>query len=341
MAMNEFAKLRASYSPDNIRQLNDLTALTERRLQEFQKNREFLKLYVATAFEIAIEIKRATAVNICTLAFPVEVPPLPESHPLMVALGPLDGMITSNFDTLAIETRTRIAEFDNLARVEMGLVWKGYLLTLNTPPQNWFTYNYAALGCLRILATVSGANAIEVIEERGLVSTNGVDPMNWPPPGFFKVYFQNRDRLVSRSIIADRGAMFIAKLTGVFPQGVKGFEPIAGIEKPTETKEFTSEEAAKAWLLGDGLHDFQWPVFSVEILNLEGQQVWGAYHASNDVLKNKNEVWWYEADPGRTEREKAAAERRASVKSRSNATLGTLSLRPNLSTGSSPRRAAS
>lgn len=107
--------------------------------------------------------------------------------------------------------------------------------------------------------------------------------------------------------------MFIAKLTGVFPKGVKGFDPIPGLKEPTETKEFTSQEAARAWLLGDGLHEFRWPIHSVEILSRDGQQVWRAYHSSNDVLRNKNEVWWYKADPGRREREKAITERRRAI----------------------------
>jgi len=109
------------------------------------------------------------------------------------------------------------------------------------------------------------------------------------------------------------GTMYIAKLTGVFPKGVKGFDPIPGIEAPTETREFPSEEAAKAWLLGDGLHYFRWPIYSVDILGPDGQQVWRAYHSSNDILKNKNEVWWHKADPGRAELEKLKAERRRAI----------------------------
>lgn len=107
--------------------------------------------------------------------------------------------------------------------------------------------------------------------------------------------------------------MYFAKLTGVFPKGVKGFEPIPGVREPVESREFESEAAAKAWLLGDGLHNFRWPIYSVEILDAAGQQVWRAYHSSNDVLANKNEVWWYKADPGRAERQKADQERRRAV----------------------------
>lgn len=107
--------------------------------------------------------------------------------------------------------------------------------------------------------------------------------------------------------------MFIARLTGVFPKGVKGFEPIPGVQEPVETKEFPSEASAKAWLLGDGLHNFRWPIYSVEIFSPEGQQVWRAYHSSNDVLRNKNEIWWFKADPGRAERQKVDAERRRAV----------------------------
>lgn len=107
--------------------------------------------------------------------------------------------------------------------------------------------------------------------------------------------------------------MVVAKLTGVFPKGVSGFEPVPGVEAPVETKEIPNEESAKAWLLGDGLHDFKWPIYGVEILTAEGKQLWRAYHSSNDVLKNKNEIWWYKADPGRAERQQAATERKRAI----------------------------
>jgi hypothetical protein len=61
-----------------------------------------------------------------------------------------------------------------------------------------------------------------------------------------------------------RTATVVAKLTGVFPN-VRGLEPIPGVEAPVEIKEFPNEEAAKAWLLRDGLHEFKWPIYSVEI----------------------------------------------------------------------------
>jgi len=83
-------------------------------------------------------------------------------------------------------------------------------------------------------------------------------------------------------------AMVVAKLTGVFPKGVSGFEPVPGVEAPVETKEFPNEEAAKAWLLGDGLHDFKWPIYSVEILTAEGKQLWRAYHSSNFTRPSGN-----------------------------------------------------
>jgi hypothetical protein len=107
--------------------------------------------------------------------------------------------------------------------------------------------------------------------------------------------------------------MYIAKLTGEWPEDVKGYERIPGMNEPTETKEFMSEADAKAWLLGDGLHSFRWPVYSVEIFNAGGEQIWRAYHSSNQVLQNKNEIWWHNADPGRREREEANAQRRRDI----------------------------
>lgn len=198
LPVNEFAGLREAYNPNNIRQLNGLLELTERRLQQFRIHEGFLKLYAAAAFEIAIEIKRKTGVNICTLSFPMEKPPLAPTHPMMVSLACLDAIISSRFNELAGETQVRVEQFDTLSKMEMGLVWKGYVLTLNTPPENWFSYNYASIGSLKILSKVSGADAIEEIEERGFISVNGVDPKDWPPPGFLKVYFVNRERLDSR-----------------------------------------------------------------------------------------------------------------------------------------------
>lgn len=129
----------------------------------------------------------------------------------------------------------------------------------------------------------------------------------------FRTAFTEMQAKVRDQAKTAREARFTAKLTGVFPKGVKGFDPIPGVKEPTETREFPNQEAARAWLLGDGLHEFSWPIYSVEIISPEGQQVWRAYHSSNDVLKNKNEVWWYKADPGRREREKAAAERRRAI----------------------------
>jgi hypothetical protein len=69
-------------------------------------------------------------------------------------------------------------------------------------------------------------------------------------------------------IIRKMGAiMYVAKLTGVWPQGVKGYEPEPGVREPIETKQFATEADAKTWLLGDGLHRFRWPIYSVEIFN--------------------------------------------------------------------------
>jgi hypothetical protein len=104
--------------------------------------------------------------------------------------------------------------------------------------------------------------------------------------------------------------MFVAKLTGVFPRGV---EPPSGVREPVETKDFSNESDARAWLIGEGLQDFPWPISCAELFSADGKSVWREWHWSHPALKAKNEDWWRKKDPGREERERAIAERRRKI----------------------------
>ena len=89
--------------------------------------------------------------------------------------------------------------------MQAEIIWKGYLLALNTHPGSLGTD--AVLSALNILATADSTQVIGRLRDgtNGLmkdvfdVSTrNDVRDDDWPPQGYIDLYFKNRDLLENK-----------------------------------------------------------------------------------------------------------------------------------------------
>jgi hypothetical protein len=89
-------------------------------------------------------------------------------------------------------------------------------------------------------------------------------------------------------------SVYLAKLTGVFPEGM---EHPRGIHEPTETRQFDDPDDAREWLFGVGLQSFAWPIAHVELFSTDGTLLWKETHHSNPLLQDKNAHWWRKARP--------------------------------------------
>jgi hypothetical protein len=186
----------------NMRMHVALVKIVHDTLNEAQGDLEYILHFASFSCGMAVEVRNQTGIDICTLTFPKANPPLPASHPLLVALEPIDEMIEESLRKLDV----KITPYDRdivlayYPRFYMALVWKSWLFERNTPLENWGSDVYYALKILRMLSTVSGKDIVEYIRTHPFDAAvrEHVREDDWPPREFIKLYFDNRDRIMGR-----------------------------------------------------------------------------------------------------------------------------------------------
>ncbi len=189
------------YEPKNIRQLNGLLETIYDGLAA-QNEPWVVEYYASFACEVAVFVRMHSQVDICTLTFPMEAPPLAATHPLMKALPLLEIWIEDYFesgptDTSNLDHDAKVRVLATQARMQAACIWKGYLFALNTEPANWGTYAVCALGSLRILSMADSAKVIDLLrdETKAAVIRTNVRDDDWPPQGYANLYLKNGDLL--------------------------------------------------------------------------------------------------------------------------------------------------
>lgn len=97
---SRFAEVARLYNPDNVRQLIAILETIYESIYAVQNDPEVVAFYASFACEVAVFVREQSDVDICTLTFPMEAPPLAPSHPLMKALPLLEIWIEDYFKGL-------------------------------------------------------------------------------------------------------------------------------------------------------------------------------------------------------------------------------------------------
>jgi hypothetical protein len=205
------AEVARLYNPENIRQLNETLEKLYEGIDAIWNDPEVLEFHATIACEVAIFVRIKSQVDICTLTFPRQTPPLAASHPLMKALPWLEIFIEHFFKNVVTADVNRLdpdAKFRRIvstARMQAAFVWKGYLFALNTEPADWGTHAVCALGALKILSTADSAKIIKTIRLDGSIDEykNEVRDDDWPPRGFINLFLKHsellEEKLLSRA----------------------------------------------------------------------------------------------------------------------------------------------
>jgi len=216
-AVASFAEFARIYDPQNKQQLAVILKwVYESAFQPVQNDRDLVAVYASFASEVAIFVRTQTHVDICTLTSPLEIPPLaPLMRPLMTTLSPLEIVMlaletfivdqlktyaTKGGDIHGRDHEAKVRYLADNARMLAAFVWKGYLYALNTEPPNWGIDAVCALSALRILSTADPTKVVEILRDgskAAIIRTNVCDG-DWPPRGYIKLYFENRDLLAGK-----------------------------------------------------------------------------------------------------------------------------------------------
>jgi hypothetical protein len=202
-ASDPWERIARIYDRNDASQLNShLTSIYE-ALYATRARPEDLAYYASFVCGVAVAIRETLTIDISTVMFIVEPPPLAEAHPLNKVLPVLDGTIETVLDLLAKSKKDDGRQADANAMMQASFIWKSYLLALNTYPETWGTDAVCALSALRILTTADAAqvrNSVrnEVHVMRGNFSAAiraAVHDSDWPPRGFLDLYRKHGDIL--------------------------------------------------------------------------------------------------------------------------------------------------
>lgn len=200
---DRFVEIARAYNRDDVRQRIAYLEAIYTSTYDIRNDPEALEFHATTACEVAILVRIQSQVDICTLAFPRQTPPLAASHPLMKALLWLEKFIEQIFksvvtaDVNRLDPDARLRRIAITARTQAAFIWKSYLLALNTEPANWGTDAVCALSALKILSTADSAKVINTIRLDGSLDEykNEVRDDDWPPRGFINLYSKNSELL--------------------------------------------------------------------------------------------------------------------------------------------------
>jgi hypothetical protein len=156
-----------------------LLASIHKTISDAKKYPEDLAHYASFVCGVAVTLREALGIDLNTLTLIVETTPLPSTHPLV-----------------------------RIFSVHAALVWKGYLLALNSYPDSWEIEHLSALATLKILTTVDAAYVLKSLrnESHGVRGTFNDDiraaarDRDWPPIGFQDLCRKNASILETKCI---------------------------------------------------------------------------------------------------------------------------------------------
>ena len=79
-----------TYNRDNYRDFIAMIEHAYKELCKYQREPDAVAFFSREAYRIAIHVRNVSGVDMCSLSFPYEEPPLAPSHPLVRALSPLE-----------------------------------------------------------------------------------------------------------------------------------------------------------------------------------------------------------------------------------------------------------
>jgi hypothetical protein len=189
------------YNRDNYRDFIEMIEHAYSELCKYRHEPDAVAYFAREACRIAVHVRNVCGVDICSLSFAREEPPLNPSHPLVLALSPLEYTLEQAANRVdADDFRDERHFLETLRTMHMALFWKGHLFLLNTEPGNWGTDAYCSLGAFRILATADHEAVIEGLRVMATDPTirDSVKDQDWPPSGWWKVWRQHRDMIAAK-----------------------------------------------------------------------------------------------------------------------------------------------
>jgi hypothetical protein len=199
------AEPSSHYNPDNMRQQIALLEAIYENICARRDDAEVLELYAGLACELVICVRDAVQIDLGTLAFPIEMPPLAASHPIMKTLPGLEGFIVNYFnmnvgDANTLEGDAKWRLVSSYIRMQCALIWKGYLVALNADPAHWLPDAVYAPCALRLLSTANATKVLAFVRDpaRPDFIRNNVRDGDWPPPAFINLYLKHADLLADK-----------------------------------------------------------------------------------------------------------------------------------------------
>jgi hypothetical protein len=155
-----------------------------------------LAYYASFVLGVAVTIRETAGIDIGTLIFMVEPPPLLPSHPLVKLSQILDPVIKETMEFFGKAKKDDPRRLDAMAMIHASLLWRGYLSALNTYPESWGADSVASLSALRILTTADSARVIDFLRNEGYAVRGtfteavrkAVRESDWPPRGYLDLY---------------------------------------------------------------------------------------------------------------------------------------------------------
>jgi hypothetical protein len=196
---NVWGKVSNLYEVNDAAALRGLLVSIHTTIFDAKKHPEDLAYYASFVCGVAVTLREILGIDVNTLTLIVEPPPLPSAHPLVKIFDVLDYTAKETIGFLAKADKDDPRLIDAKAMMQAALIWKGYLLALNSYPDSWEAEAVCALAILKILTTVDGASVLnslrnEVHAVRGNFNENiraVARDSDWPPRGFIDLYRKN------------------------------------------------------------------------------------------------------------------------------------------------------
>jgi hypothetical protein len=195
------ASAAGPYDPDNKQQLKALLATIYADLSAVSDQAEVVAFYAGFSCEVAIFVRAHGNVDLGNVAA------APAAQPLLSALPALEIWIEDYFNHLTpdarhgeLDAQEKMQRLATQARMRAACVWKGYVLALHTPPEDWDVDAVCALGALAILSTADPARVVGAQRNTGkadFIRDNARDG-DWPPRAAVELCWQHGDLLADK-----------------------------------------------------------------------------------------------------------------------------------------------
>lgn len=194
------ANATGQYDPHNKQQLKALLATIYTDLSAVSDQADVVAFYAGFSCEVAIFVRAHGNVDLGNVD-------LENIAAAPAALPALEVWIEDYFNCLTpdarlgeLDAREKMQRLATQARMRAACVWKGYILALHTPPDDWDVDAVCALGALAILSMADPAKVVGAQrnpDKADFIRDNARDS-DWPPRAAVELCLQHGNLLADK-----------------------------------------------------------------------------------------------------------------------------------------------